>query len=124
MYPWSAMGQSRPESATAAPLPAESKLRSLAEKLSKAEGDAEELKSDRFAVRQYPSPDAVRSGADGEDAKPLAWYPLLIAAPDGRVTIPAVAPAAAGTIYPWSAARLIIDAHSDGRIESCELPAK
>ena len=38
---------------------ADSKLRSLAEKLSKTEGDAEELKSDRFAVRQYAQPDSA-----------------------------------------------------------------
>ena len=47
--------------------------------------------------------------------KPLAWYPLLIAGPDGRVTLPGFAPAAG------QAVRLMIDAHGDGRIESCEL---
>ena len=48
--------QDRGEPAAAEPMPADGKLRSLAEKLSKTEGDAEELKSDRFAVRQYARP--------------------------------------------------------------------
>jgi hypothetical protein len=96
----------------------DSKLRSLAERLNQTEGDAEELKSDRFVVRQYVPPD-VASAATGEDrAKPLAWFPLLIAGPDGRVTVPGLAPAAGRTL------RLVIDAHSDGRLESCEIQIK
>ncbi len=89
------------------PVPADSKLRSLAEKLGKTEGDAEKLKSDRFVVRQYTS-----------TGKPLAWYPLLTAGADGRVTLPGLAPSAG------EALRLVIDAHGDGRIESCELLLK
>ena len=106
-------GRSEPAAATASDV----RLRNLAEKVSKVEGDAAELKADRFAVRQYSQPDGVVS-AGRDSAKPLAWYPLLIAGPDGRVTIPPVASAAGQT--PW----LVIDAHCDGRIESCELPMK
>jgi hypothetical protein len=96
----------------------DSKLRSLAEKLGQTEGDAEELKSDRFVVRQYVQPYAA-SGPAGEDREqPLAWFPLLVAGLDGRVTVPGVAPAAGQAI------RLVIGAHSDGRLESCELEIK
>jgi hypothetical protein len=98
--------------------PADGKLRGLAEKLSKTDGDADELKSDRFAVRQYAAPDTARSGGGEEGGKPLAWYPLLTAGADGRVTLPGLAPATGQAI------RLIIDAHSDGRLESCELLLK
>ena len=99
----------------AAAKPAEGKLQRLAERLNR-ETDPEELKSDRFAVRQYVLPGGGRSGDGKASGQPLAWYPLLVAGPDGRVTLPGLAPAAAKTL------RLIIDAQSDGRIESCELP--
>ena len=124
--------QTRSESAVATPMPADGKLRSLAEKLSKAQDEAEELKSDRFVVRQYVSAAMTPSSAGDDpgtrkieplvpgcpDGKPLAWYPLLTAGADGRVTLPGLAPAAG------QAVRLVIDAHSDGRIESCELLLK
>jgi len=103
------------ESAGGESKPADNKLRSLAEKLGKRDADPEGLKPDRFVVRQYPPPDTAGSSEGGEGVKPLAWYPLLIAGPDGRVTVPAVKPAAGRSI------RLIIDAQSDGRIESCDL---
>ena len=73
------------------------------------------LKSDRFVVRQYASPETARSIAGGEGGAPLAWYPLVMAGADGRVTLPGFSPVAG------QALRLIIDAHGDGRIESCEL---
>ena len=104
-----------PVAATAS---SEERLRSLADKLSKMEGDAEALKADRFAVRQSVRPDSVAEPTGGDAAKPLAWYPLLIAGPDGRVTLPGLPPAAGQTL------RLIIDAHGDGRIGSCELIVK
>jgi hypothetical protein len=107
--------RSEPVAATAS---SEERLRSLADKLSKMEGDAEALKADRFAVRQYVRPDSVAEPTGGDAAKPLAWYPLLIAGPDGRVTLPGLPPAAGQTL------RLIIDAHGDGRIGSCELIVK
>ena len=110
--------QDRSESAVAKPSPADSKLQSLTERLSKAEGEAEDLKSDRFVVRQYTSSDRTRSATGEGGGKPLAWYPLLTAGADGRVTLPGLAPAAGKT------RRLIIDACSDGRIESCELLVK
>ena len=75
------------------------KLRSLAEKLSKTEGDAEELKSDRFAVRQYvsaawPAPRGRRSGLfffflRRETAGLVS---LDVAGPDGRAPCPALRP--------------------------------
>ena len=105
---------SEPAAATASDV----RLRNLAEKVSKLEGDAPELKADRFALRQYSQPDGVAAAGGRDPGKPLAWYPLLMAGPDGRVTIPAVTPAAGQT--PW----LVIDAHSAGRIESCELRVK
>ncbi len=68
-------------------------------------------------MRQYVQPGVA--AVSGEDpAKPLAWYPLLIAGPDGRVRVPGLAPAAGQTL------RLFIDAHSGGQIESCELLVK
>jgi hypothetical protein len=98
--------------------PADSALRSLAEKLSKMDADAGELKSDRFAVRQYAQSNAAAAPLGEDPAKPLAWYPLLIASPDGRVDVPGVAPVTGKTLH------LIIDALGDGRIESCDLPLK
>lgn len=114
---------SSPQTGTAAQTPAapaaapssESKLRSLAEKLAKSEGDPEELKVDRFPVQHYASPDMARPLAADNGGKPLAWYPLLITAPDGRVTVPGITVATGKTL------RLMIEAHGNGRIESCEL---
>ncbi len=108
--------KTRPEPATVS-ASSDNKLRDLTEMLSKTEGDAEELKSDRFVVRQYAQPVTTSAPAGEDRAKPLAWCPLLIAGPDGRVTVPAVG--AAG-----QALRLIIDAHDDGRIDSCEILLK
>lgn len=110
--------QNRWESAISESMPADSKLRNLADKLSKTGGDEEKLKSDRFIVRQYASPDIARSIAGEDGAKPLAWYPLVMAGTDGRVALPGLAPAAGRPV------RLFIDAHGDGRIESCELLIK
>ena len=118
MPPPESKDQDHSEPVTAAPASSRRRAASLAEKLSRMEGDAEALKFDRFAVRKYVQPDAAAASAGGDFAKPLAWYPLLIAGPDGRVTIPAVPSAAGQTL------RLIIDAHSDGRIESCELSVR
>ena len=109
--------QDRGEPGIAGPA-ADSKLRSLAEKLAKTEGDGEELKADRFAVRQYVQPQPAPSAVDDGPVAPLAWYPLLIAGPDGRVTLPGLAPAAG------QAVRFLIDAHGDGRIESCDIIVK
>ena len=78
--------QDHRESSVAGPMPADSKLRSLAEKVDKAEGGAEELKSDRFVVRQYALPHMARSAMGENSDKPLAWYPLVTAGADGRVT--------------------------------------
>ena len=106
------------DASAAIPLPAGSKLRSLAEKLSKAEGDAEMLKSDRFVVREYVRPAKTALHAGEDSGKPLAWYPLLTCAADGRVTLP-------GLLSPdGKALRLFIDAYCDGRLESCELLVK
>jgi hypothetical protein len=110
--------QNRREPAGTGAETADSKLQNLAEKLSKTEGDTEELKSDRFVVRQYPLPGMARSIAGEGGVKPLAWYPLVVAGADGRVALPGLAPAAG------KAVRLFIDALSDGRIESCELLVK
>jgi len=107
--------QDHGESPGVAVKPADAKLQSLAEKLGKSDADAEDLKSDRFAVRQYPLPDVARSSNGGDGAKPLAWYPLLIAGADGLVSVPNVSPDAGRAV------RLMIDAHSEGRLESCEL---
>ena len=51
-------------------------------------------------------------------ARPLAWYPLLTADADGRVTLTGLAPPAG------KPRRLLIDAWGDGGIESCELTVK
>jgi hypothetical protein len=104
--------------AGAEPAAAGGNLRILAEKLGKMGDDSEELKSERFALRQYAWPDTVSTSADDDSLRPLAWYPLLIAGPDGRVTVPAVKMATGKPL------RLIIDAHDDGRMESCELPQR
>jgi len=110
--------QNRWDSAISKSMPADSKLRNLADKLSKAGDDEKELKSDRFVVRQYTLPDLAGSIAGEECAKPLAWYPLVMAGADGRATLPGLAPAAGQSV------RLFIDAHGDDRIESCELRMK
>jgi hypothetical protein len=107
----------RGDAAGAATKPAESKLQRLAERLNR-EADPEELKSDRFVVRQYVSPGGDGSGDGRAGGRPLAWYPLLVAGPDGRVTLPGLAPVAGKTL------RLLIDAQSNGRLESCELPLR
>ena len=75
-----------------------------------------ELQADRFPVQQYVELDASAAAEPG--GKPLAWYPLLLAGPDGRVTVPGVAASAAKGL------RLIIEAQGDGRVESCELSIK
>jgi len=106
------------EPAISESLPADSKLRNLAEKLSKTGGEEEKLKSFRFVVRQYALPDMARSIAGEDGGKPLAWYPLVMAGADGRVTLPGLMPAVGRPL------RLFIDAHGDGRIESCVLPMK
>ncbi len=100
------------------PATADRKLRSLAEKLMQADVDSEALKSDRFVVRQYVQPEGAAGGTGEDRTKPLAWYPLLTTGADGRVTVPGVAPPGGKTL------RLLIDAHGDGRIESCELLVK
>jgi hypothetical protein len=110
--------QSRAAPANVQPATAANELRSLAEKVSKMEGDAEGLKSDRFVVRQYARPESAADPSGKGPAKPLGWYPLLTTGPDGRVTVPGLVPAAGKRL------RLRIDAHSDGRIESCELMVK
>jgi hypothetical protein len=56
--------------------------------------------------------------AGNDDARPLAWYPLLLSDREGRVTLPGLVPVAG------QAVRLFIDAHGDGGIESCELLVK
>ena len=93
------------------PAPADGKLLALAEKFREVGGDTEKLKSDCFTVR----PDGVPVPAGDDPAKPLAWYPLLVAGTDGRVTLGGFSPVA-GKTY-----RLLIDAQGDGRVESCEL---
>jgi hypothetical protein len=104
-------------SAAAEPAPSDSSLRSLAEMLDKAEHDSEEVRSARFSVRQYVQTNSA-AAVGGKSPRPLAWYPLLITDDDGRVTLPGLVPAAGQVL------RLFVDAHCDGRIESCELTVK
>ena len=105
------------KAATAEPA-ADSRLRSLAEKLSKAEGDIDALKADRFAMVHYIESDISNTASGGDTGTPLAWYPLLTTGADGRVTLTGLAPPAG------KPRRLLIDAWGDGRIESCELAVK
>jgi hypothetical protein len=102
-------------SPTATPAP-DGPLHRLAEKLAKFGADAEELKADRFPVQQYTSLSTSNSATHESSDKPVAWYPLLTTGPDGRVAVPAISAAAAKGL------RLLIEAHGDGRLESCELP--
>jgi 5-hydroxyisourate hydrolase-like protein (transthyretin family) len=104
-------GQDRQPPAQAAT--ARSALQRLADRLSKLEADTEALKSDRFILRQYSVPQGRQ-----DPAGPLAWYPLLVAGPDGRVEVPAAATLAGKPL------RLILDVHSDGRLDSCDLLMK
>ncbi len=108
-----AAAQARPAAPTA-----DSQLHRLNEKFAKFAADAEELRADRFPVQQYAglSSDGDPPAKNGD--KPLAWYPLLVAGPDGRVALPGLSAAAA------KAVRLMIEAQDGGRIESCELSIK
>ena len=95
----------------------DNRLRLLAEKVSKMEGDAEQLSSDRFVVRQY-TPSTPATTADGDPARPLAWLPLLVAGADGRITIPAIA------VVGDKALRLVVNMHGGGRVGSCVIVEK
>jgi hypothetical protein len=103
-----------PVQAAPAALPPDSPLRLLAEKLARFEGDANELKADRFPVQKYALPDAAGAAMPESDGRPVAWFPLLVAGSDGRVTLPGVKASAAGL-------RLLIEAHGDGRLAWCSL---
>ena len=82
------------------------------------DADPRKLKADRFALRQYVRAAGKVPPGQDECPQPLAWYPLLVATPEGRVTVPGVVPANGKTL------RLILDAQGEGRIESCELTVK